>query len=89
MGDRSTVPLSDYAAPPVVSTSPPAVKVQREIGTTIRDVAIVVAVTTGLLAGKLEPTWFVLVLVALMMKQKGIGEKALIDLVELVRRGRS
>lgn len=85
---------SDYAVPPPRPASttslPPAAKISREIGAVVLHVSVVASVTTALLVGKLDSTWYVAIIVALLTGhfalKKGDGAIDAQTLVELLKK---
>lgn len=96
MASPSEQPVSDYAqgARPL-TTTPPAAKVQREIGHTVREVAMILAATTVLAMGKIDAMWWMILMLVLTTghfarsKAEGaIGEQTLTTLIEQLVKGR-
>ena len=81
--------VSDYAVDqPPTSTSPPAVKVSREIGNIIREVTIIGAITAALLTGKMSPDVFAIMIGGFvtghfaLMSGKGIDSQTLREIMK-------
>lgn len=79
---------NDMLAPP--SSTPPAAKVSREIGNVVREVVVLLCVTTALVTNKLEPMWFVVIVMSIITghfaRSKAEGALDVQALIELVKR---
>lgn len=86
MATQDSLPVSDFAgagrapSPMMTTTSPPAVKLTRELGSTLQNIAVIAAATVGLMTQRLEPGWFALLVVLVLRNRQGITEQALIEL---------
>lgn len=87
MNDDEIRGRHDVIGPP--SSLPAAAKVSREIGNIVREVTIVAAITTALVAGKMSPEMFAALILGMITghyarsKAEGVvGEQTLIDLMK-------
>jgi hypothetical protein len=79
---------NDMLAPP--SSTPPAAKISREIGNVVREIVVLLCVTTALVTNKLEPMWFVVIVMSIITghfaRSKAEGALDVNALVELLKR---
>lgn len=89
MTDDDIKSRNDVLAPPFTPTSPPLVKVSREITTAAVYISTTTAITVALITGKLSEAMFVALLMALITghfarskPEGGLDSQTLVDLLK-------